>query len=129
MENLQPETLHRDGSGGVNEKEVGELLLNFGIDLPDEELAVLTRRCPLPFISKNLQFIYLVQGNLLHITIFTSNVQVDILIETKFIDYKYLHMNMSCSSISGSTYLEKSWLSSPGGALSLSYRLTYNIYT
>jgi len=40
-----PETLHRDGSGGVNEKEVGELLLNFGIDLPEEELAVLTRRC------------------------------------------------------------------------------------
>ena len=35
---------YRDGEGGIREKQVGSLLQNFGIDLPAEELAVLTRR-------------------------------------------------------------------------------------
>ena len=42
------------------------------------------------FISKHLSFINLVQGNLLHITIFISNINV-ILIETKFMNYMFAY--------------------------------------
>ena len=44
-------------------------------------------------MSKHLLFVNLVSGKLLHRTIFISDIKVDvILIETKFINYKCLHM-------------------------------------
>ena len=66
-----------------------------------DDLAVLAAGAD-PFVPKHLQFINLVQGNLLQRTIYMSDIKVNVfkfLIETKFVNHRCLHMRVQVDDL------------------------------